>query len=233
MEWADSEALVVLRYLVPGFIVAWVYYALTADYRESQFERVVQALIFSLFVQAVVFALKWAALSAGRVYSLGDWSSDAELVASILASVLLGVLFAQLANSDALFKWLRDAKITKQTSHPTEWFGVLAENPAYLILHLYDGRRIAGWPSEWPNKAEAGHFSLTVPSWISEENDYVHLSETEMILVPAKDVQLVEFLRDPSAKKESDDDSQTASERASASSQKSRSRKKGRTQPSS
>ena len=43
----------VLTFLLPGFVAAAVFYSLTSHPKPSNFERVVQALIFTIVVEAV------------------------------------------------------------------------------------------------------------------------------------------------------------------------------------
>ena len=47
MSWASSEAVAVLIFLLPGFVAAAVFYALTSHPRPGEFARVVQALVLS------------------------------------------------------------------------------------------------------------------------------------------------------------------------------------------
>ena len=55
MDFPGSEIVNVIYALLPGFLAAWIFYALTAHPKQGPFERVVQALIFTGIVQAVVF----------------------------------------------------------------------------------------------------------------------------------------------------------------------------------
>ena len=53
MNWAASEAVAVLTFLLPGFVSAAVFYSLTSHPKPNEFGRVIQALIFTIIVQAV------------------------------------------------------------------------------------------------------------------------------------------------------------------------------------
>ena len=55
MSELTTDVVSLLQYLLPGFLVAWVLYGLTPHQKPSQFERVVQALIFTLAVRVLVF----------------------------------------------------------------------------------------------------------------------------------------------------------------------------------
>ena len=56
MPELSKDVVALLQYLAPGFIMAWVYYGLTSHAKPSQFERVVQALIFTVVLVVIVLA---------------------------------------------------------------------------------------------------------------------------------------------------------------------------------
>ena len=54
MDWATSEMLQFLTLLFPRFDSAWIFYALTSYPKPSEFERVVQARIFTVLIRGIV-----------------------------------------------------------------------------------------------------------------------------------------------------------------------------------
>jgi hypothetical protein len=75
------------------------------------------------------------------------------------------------------------------------------------VLHLKDGRRIFGWPLQWPSDPTAGYFELVESKWLqgatvddrSAEKGTQNAASTatvvDSILVPAVDVKMVEILK--------------------------------------
>ena len=55
MDSLTNDIVVILQYLLPGFLAAWIFYGFTSHPKPSQFERVVQALIFTLIIHLAVF----------------------------------------------------------------------------------------------------------------------------------------------------------------------------------
>jgi len=88
---------------------------------------------------------------------------------------------------------VRKLGITKETSYPSEWFGVFSKNVTYVVLHLEDERWIYGWPIEWPSEPGKGHFSLVQASWLTG-TEQLELDGVKSILVQAEDVKMVEFM---------------------------------------
>ena len=196
MEWASSEVVSIITYLLPGFLAAWVFYGLTAHPRREPFERVVQALIFTGIVQAINFLVRWLLSLATAWITLGEWTTQVALGWSVVIAILVGLVFSVFANYDWLHSLLRWAKVTKRTSYPSEWFSAFNGDKRYVVLHLEGQRRIYGWPVEWPDGAESGHFVLCNASWmISETNEMVRIHAAEQIVIPAASVKMVERLK--------------------------------------
>jgi len=53
MDSFAKDFVTLLQYLLPGFVAAWVFYSFTSFPKPSQFERVVQALIFTIFCPSI------------------------------------------------------------------------------------------------------------------------------------------------------------------------------------
>lgn len=179
----SKDVVALLQYLLPGFLVAWVYYGLTSHQKPSQFERVVQALIFTLVVRVFVFAEKGMLQFLGQWKSIRPWDAEADLICSLVSAVILGFAAAFVINTDRFHRLLRDRGISKRSAHPSEWYGTLLKYPRYVVLHLKDERRLYGWPEIWPSDPDKGHFYVTFPSWIVESDEQNFADEVEGVLV--------------------------------------------------
>lgn len=200
MDLPSIDILGVIYALVPGFLAAWVFYGLTAHPKKTPFERTIQALIFTLFVQgmnyAVQFGLVWL---AGRGWTpWGEWTDRVALAWSGVNAVLIGIVFAVFANRDWAHTTLRKLGLTKRTSFPSEWFSAFNRDKRYVILHLKGARRLHGWPEEWPDQPDSGHFVIYGPSWLLPNNERAPLYRVERLLMPATEVEMVEILKSES-----------------------------------
>jgi hypothetical protein len=193
MEFPGQDVIAVLTYLLPGFITAAVVYSLTPAPRPIPFERVVQALIFTMLVQVCVVGIGFALREAGSVVSVGAWTDNVRLAWSVLVAGALGLAVAWAANTDRLHAVLRALRVTCQTSFSSEWYGAFSRNKGYVVLHLTGQRRLYGWPEEWPSTPGTGHFVMAQAEWLSEEAR-TELSGVKRILVKAEDVEMVEMM---------------------------------------
>jgi hypothetical protein len=194
MENFAKDLITALQYLLPGFISAWVFYGFTSYPKPSQFERTVQALIFTMFIQAIVYAEKTSFFLLGRYVYIATWNESSFLICSIVSAVLFGFALSYFANNDNFHKFFRKIGITRETSYASEWFSAFLNNVTYIVLHLEDERRLYGWPLEWPSEPRKGHFLLTDVSWLDEEKE-IPITGVNTILVDAKDVKWVEFMK--------------------------------------
>jgi Family of unknown function (DUF6338) len=197
MVGISSEIIGVIFNLLPGFVTAWIFFGLTAHRRKSPFERTVQALIFTAIIRALVLSIKYLAVLASgwTEIVLGPWTQNVEFVWSIIVAIVLGHLFVVAANRNLYHHLLFKLGITSRTSFPSEWYSAFTSYRGYIVLHLKNRRRLMGWPYEWPDNPDRGHFVIQEPGWLLKDGSEVPVLTDEYILVPATSVEMVEFLK--------------------------------------
>jgi hypothetical protein len=191
-----KDLIPLIMFLVPGFLAAWIFYSLTSYLKPSVFERIIQALIFTLFTQAISEIVKVTSLTIGKLYSFGPWTNSSSTFTSTLSACFIGVLFSYFANNDKFHAFLRWLNITKETSFPSEWHGTFSvdDGISYIVLHLEDERRLMGWPTEWPADPHDGYFKIDEPEWVHTVPP-ANLEHLQCILIHVKDVKWVEFMK--------------------------------------
>ena len=193
MDRIVPEALSLLQLLLPGFLAAWVFYAFTSYRKPSEFERIIQALIFTLLVKAGLTCVRGVLILVGKRVVIGQWTADVELLWSVVIAFLIGILFSYLANTDHFHRLVRYLGVTRETSFPSEWFGTFLKNVTYVVLQLKDERRIYGWPMDWPSTPNVGYFTLRDASWLDGEKQ-IPIKGVSCVLINSEDVHWVEFL---------------------------------------
>lgn len=198
MDLPTVELFSMLTKLLPGFLAATVFHSLTPYPKRDVFDRIVSALLFTLVVQAFVICVKPLVFIAGRhLVSFGPWTSDTEVVWGAVAAVAIGLGWAATVNNQQPHRRLRSLRLTKKTSLPNQWFSAFSQHERFVVLNMKDGRRVLGWPSEWPDDADSGHFVLLQAAWLLDNGERVEMFETEAIMFAVADVEFVEFLRSP------------------------------------
>lgn len=178
--------LAALFFLLPGFLAAAVFHEFTPHPKSGQFERTVQALIFTVVVQA---------LTLGSIH-LGlpeHW-----LIPYAIA-VLFGITLAGTFNHDLLHRLFRKVKLTRETPDPSNWCSAFARHRCNVILHLEgteEQRRVHGWPEEWPSSPDKDFFCLANAQWLDPDGSVV-AQGAPTTLIAAEEVVLVEFMEEP------------------------------------
>jgi hypothetical protein len=199
-ELPKQELYQILVALLPGFVAAWVFHGLTAHRKASPFERVIHALIFTAFIFPTVSLIEFEALRIGKRmdHPWGEWTQKNTVPAvSLAVGIGYGLLFTLVANTNFAHLVLKCLWLTKRTSFPSEWYSVLIKR-RFIYLQLKDGRRIYGWPQEFPDYPDTGYFALEKAAWIVESPtdpntfERVPLTATYLILIPASEVCFVE-----------------------------------------
>jgi hypothetical protein len=199
-ELPKQELYQILVALLPGFVAAWVFHGLTAHRKASPFERVIHALIFTAFIFPTVSLIDFEAHRIGNRMDQpwGEWTQSTTVPAvSLAVGIGYGLLFSFLANMNFVHWLLGWVWLTKRTSFPSEWYSVLIKR-RFIYLQLKNGRRIYGWPQEFPDYPDSGYFALEKAAWIVESPtnpntfESVPLTATYLILIPAAEVCFVE-----------------------------------------
>ena len=191
MNWASGEVVGILTFLLPGFVAAAVFHSLTSHPKPDTFDRVIQALIFTVIGNAITTVfVSWA----NSPNENDQWIKPWEPLLSILVAVALALLASHASNRDSVHGILRRLRITRETSYPSEWYSAFSRHDdCYVVLHLKGQRRLYGWPEEWPSHPEQGHFRISEGEWLDEDKR-IPATGVSAVLIPASEVEMVEFL---------------------------------------
>ncbi|HEY7089543.1 MAG TPA: DUF6338 family protein [Tepidisphaeraceae bacterium] len=188
----SAEAIDGLWRLLPGLLAAWVFHGLTPhEAKKEWWQRIVQALIFTVLIQAAMPIARSLAFAIGKLHSFGPWTHDTAVTWSCLLALVFGCLAAWCANSDKFHALLRRLKLTREISYPSNWCAAFSEYEWYVVLHLKGGQRLYGWPVVWPNRHDCDHFIISQPAWLLEDGEPVPMPQLRQVVVPAEDVTMV------------------------------------------
>ncbi len=190
MTWASGELVGALAFLLPGFVAGAIYHALTSHPKPSAFERVIQALIFTAIIQAIVTPLPPSVRVTEVTLGVVSWDP----LWSLGTAAIVALLVVLIVNHDLVHRPLRKLRVTRETSHSSEWYSAFAHYHSHVVLHLAGQRRLYGWPDEWPTDPDRGHFRITQGEWLTDDGRQP-LDGVSGVLIPVRDVEMVEFVR--------------------------------------
>jgi hypothetical protein len=195
MEDLATKIIPLVQTLVPGFLTTMIFYWLADVKKPGQFERTVQALLSTGLITMLVSGIKPVLFYIGEHhFQLGHWTVQVESVWGIGLATSLGLSLAFASNHDYLYRFGRWLTLTSRSSYPEWIYAFRKREGKSVVLTLLDGRRLFGYPAVWPTEPKDGHFLITQPSWMNEENEWVDTPGIESYLIANSDVYLVEFL---------------------------------------
>lgn len=200
MDFSNLNFIEILNHLLPGFLAAAVFHNLTAHPKSAAtFERVIQALIFSAVLQVATYSVIQVYAYLGQQDpTVASWSSESSLAVSLILALIFGLGLSVCANNNFPHRFF-PRWVSTRTFYPSEWFHSLHANPCNLFITLKDGRRIYGWPVEFPDAVDAGHFVLCNAQWISDDNSSAAFVPGHYVLIRATDIEFIELARQDKA----------------------------------
>lgn len=203
MEGLKPDTLLVLQFLAMGLLATWLFHRLMGLPRPDPFHAVVQGLLFTIVIGFAVAIIRIIAFRMGEWFGvLGVWNKDSTTVTSFLSAVFIALICVLVSTKDGLlFAPLRRWGFTGLRSFPTEWFGAFKDaghKKCYVTVEFKDGRRLHGFPYEWPTSPVGGHLSLMNAAWIDYDRAgdkylFNDLDNGTSILLNTEAIVLVEF----------------------------------------
>ena len=192
MSEIPKELLEILKLVFPGLVAAWTFFGLTTYKKPGEFERLAQALVFTALLESLSRVSIWLAQQVGLHWRPLLPSIDARALSALLA-IPFGAALAYMANNDTVHSVLRRARVTSKTGRPDQWDAAFRRRPGYVILTLKDERQVVGWPDEWPDRSDEGHFILLAYEWRDLAGKLLPNPNAGTLLIPASEVFMVEI----------------------------------------
>jgi hypothetical protein len=188
--------------LIPGLAAAYLVQAPTVRAKQTDFEKVVEALLFSfliyitysLFHPGRPLLLMW---DAAKGNSLQFRSIDLLWLLAITLIYALGLIL--FVNKDGT-TFLRKIGLTERTSRSSIWNDVFQFDRESQIVQveLADGRSLQGIVRFYSDTAEESSVFLSNARWIGDEGEIVEVPGPGVLLTKEAKIISISFLDPPS-----------------------------------
>jgi hypothetical protein len=197
------EALGVLLLLLPGFSCAYLVQHLSVRPRQTELDKVIEALLFSFFLYLTAspffgnsFPLAWQKKAVGGIeqYSIQlNWPYLALLAGLVLA---WGILYSANLNHDWLLQILRRLGITQRTARNSIWNDAFQDIPnSFVLVQLSGDRAIIGYLRYYSDKPEEASLFLEDAAWIMDnEGTQVPIDGPGILITKQAGIESVSFL---------------------------------------
>jgi hypothetical protein len=199
---ATLLALQVFLILLPGFSAAYVVQALATRRSQSDFERVVEALVFSFIIYVCYIPLNGGRLPfhiehdpIGKIDDTVLWEPAqlAWLAVVTAAFALLAVAYIRF-DGNRIFRWVR---LTERTTRNSIWNDIFereAIDNQPVQIELADGRNILGVLLYYSDASEDGSLYLTQASWVDANGQTVPIPGPGILLTKNSGIRCVSLL---------------------------------------
>jgi hypothetical protein len=204
------EALGVFLILLPGFTCAYVAQYLSVRRKQTELDKVIEALLFSvvLYVSTLPFfgntlPVSWRALSSdpNQYQILIRWS---QLFVLALGSCVLGILYAANINHDWIMKLFRRIRVTERTARSTIWNDVFQEIGGSVQVGLTGEIKVIGYLRYYSDEAEDSSMFLKHAAWIDSKGNTTPITGPGILLTKDVGIEYILFL-DPASEDAGDE----------------------------
>ena len=196
-----AEALGILLVLLPGFASAYLVQLLAARRKQSELDKVVEALILSLILYLLTLPFFRYSLPIAW-HSFPDQNSSSSqvfiewphLLALAILALALGSIYAASINHDWLtapFRWL---KITERSARSSVWNDVFSDLQGFVQVGLSDGRSVIGWIRNYSDEDETHVLFLEDAAWVDDKGKELAIRGPGILLSKDSGIEYVMFL---------------------------------------
>ncbi|HEY0307985.1 MAG TPA: DUF6338 family protein [Acidobacteriaceae bacterium] len=193
------EALGVLFVLLPGFGCAYFVQALAVRRKQTDLDKIIEALVFSFIIYIATLHFSGHVLP---VSWLSVPNSDQHQIVVNLryllvlsgAAVVLAVLLAVNINFDLLNRFFRLINVSELTARSSVWNDVFQEIGGYVQVGLTDGRTALGWLRYYSDDPEECSIFLEDAAWVDKDGIEKPIIGPGILLAKGSDIEYVIFL---------------------------------------
>jgi len=171
----NLSLLAVLVILLPGFLAARLEQRLTVGPKQNEFDKVVEALLYSLLIYLASTVVARSLPVSIKVEKIGEatrYSVETSLLRLAILP-LIALLFAAAmswaSNNDILGRFFRRIGVTRRTWRASIWSDVFHGYVGVVQVELADGRSVLGWLKYYSDRPENCSLFLERAAWVSGE----------------------------------------------------------------
>jgi hypothetical protein len=194
------EAIAVLVLLLPGFLAARLEQRLAVSREQSDFDKIVEALLYSFMTYLVFTAFTRTlpvvvkAEQTGTVTSYRVEANLLRLALLAVIAVLLAVAMSFATNADLFGRFFRLVRISRRSWRDTIWSDVFHNFGGVVQVELSDGRSVMGWLKYFSDRPSDASFFLERAAWVDGNQNLIPIDGPGIFLTGDSGIRSVSFL---------------------------------------
>lgn len=198
------EAFGIFLLLLPGFSCAYLVQRLAVRPKQTELDKVVEALLFSFVFYLAVspffaysFPLSWqkrTVVGFDQYTFQLNWNYLASLA---LLALAIGILYGANLNHDWLLRLLRKWNVTQRTARSSIWNDALQDISSSCVpVQLAGDRSVIGYLRYYSDEPEDGSLFLEDAAWIVDQDGAQNPIDGPGILITKQaGIESISFLR--------------------------------------
>ncbi|OEU83958.1 MAG: hypothetical protein BA865_01010 [Desulfobacterales bacterium S5133MH4] len=203
-----NQALILLTFLLPGFLSMAVLDMLTPASKRDNLQKIVNALIFSFVIYATYalilkeypVLLVQKTIGAEKQYVINF--AGGSILFLLIISILIPVALSASIKYDLHMRFFRWLRVTDRTSRTNVWFDVFTDIKSYIIINFEDGRRLYGWPEYFSDDPDDKSLFICHAAWVGDDGRFINLDNRGILITPNERIDTIEFIKKRKAKDE-------------------------------
>jgi hypothetical protein len=196
-----AEALGILLILLPGFASAYLVQLLAARRKQSELDKVVEALIFSLFLYICTLPffgyslpIAWHSGTGNQADTWQIFIVWPHLLALAVLAIVLGSIYAASINHNWLIAPFRWFNISERSARSSVWNDVFSDLKGFVQVGMSDGRTIIGWIRNYSDEDETTELFLEDAAWVDGSGNEFPIQGPGILLTKSLGIEYVMFL---------------------------------------
>jgi len=173
-----TEALGVLLLLLPGFSCAYLVQRLAVRPKQTELDKVIEALLFSFVLYLIAspffsysLPLSWEKRTGGGIEQYTFQLNWPYLAALAVLALAFGILYSANLNRDWLLSLLRKLSITQRTARNSIWNDAFQDIPSsFVLVQLSRDRSVIGFLRYYSDEPDDASLFLEDAAWIVDED---------------------------------------------------------------
>jgi hypothetical protein len=195
------EAIGILVILLPGFFAARLEQRLTTNPKQSEFDKTIEALLYSFFIYLIFTAIT-RSFPVSIVVAKSDQEAHYSLQANLPHLALLPVIAVALAwmvsfgaNNDLFGRFFRWVGATRRTWRVSIWSDVFHNYGGVVQVELADGRYVVGWLKYYSDSEEGASLFLERAAWVGLDTKLIPIDGPGILVTSSSGIRSVMFLK--------------------------------------
>jgi hypothetical protein len=198
-------ALQLLLILLPGFAAAYVVQTLAVRGSQTDFDKVIEAALYSVLIYGLFTVFTWGALpfsivpAKAGVDATIQWSPG-KLLLLLAATLLVSIASVAWINKDGN-RLLRRTGLTTRTTRRSVWNDIFeseAGNEQAVQVELENNRSLIGVLAYGSDSADDGSLYIVKAKWVSQDGTETPVHGPGVLLTKESNVKSISLLDPPS-----------------------------------